>query len=161
MIHIGDNVFFEEQNFDKLVTPHSNNKPNNYESVMEEEEMVNLNKIKNILDIQESEHPEFILAKNRLRFKKKLTWYKGKKDWLDIAPIQKINKLFKQQTKELETIRSNKLDYQMELETVSLTPHLYDKVFDELKMCRAHEKMAIQLITKMQVKFKSRSNKNS
>ena len=131
----------------------------NYTSVMEAKSMINLNNIKNILDIDESEHPEFILAKNRLRFKKKLAWYKGKKDWLNIAPIQKVHKLFKQQSKELEVIRSNKLDYQMELETISLTPHLYDKVFDELRMCRAHEKMAIQLIAKMQLKFKSRAHK--
>jgi len=156
-MHIGDRVSFEDSHFDSQTNAHSVSEQNNYVSVMEEREMVSLNNIKNILDVEESSYPEFILAKNRLRFKKKLNWYKGKKDWLDIAPIQKINKLFKQQTKELETIRSNKLDYQMELETISLTPHLYDKVFDELKMCRAHEKMAIQLITKMQVKFKSRS----
>ncbi|MGI9549188.1 MAG: hypothetical protein ACR2M7_04355 [Bdellovibrionales bacterium] len=155
-----DHISVEGKNFESP-TALSPNERNNYVSVMEQEQMVRLNNIKNILDIEEELHPEFILAKNRLRFKKKLSWYKAKKDWLDIAPIQKINKLFKQQTKELETIRSNKLDYQMELETISLTPHLYDKVFDELKMCRAHEKMAIQLITKMQIKFKSRSSKGS
>lgn len=157
-----DNNFFEEPTFDSppSTSPSPSSEGHKYGSVMEDKEMVYLNQIKNILDIDESEHPEFILAKNRLRFKKKLSWYKRKKDWLDIAPIQRINKLFKQQTKELESIRSDKLDYQMELETaISLTPHLYAKIFDELKMCRAHEKMAIQLITKMQVKFKSRSSK--
>ena len=93
-MYIGDNISFEGQNFDQIKTPQSGTERTNYVSVMEEEEMVNLNKIKNILDVEESSYPEFILAKNRLRFKKKLTWYKGRKDWLDIAPIQKINKAF-------------------------------------------------------------------
>lgn len=128
-----------------------------YESVMEEEDMVKLNKMKDILDAEESTHPQFALAKNKARFKKKLVWYKNKKAWLDIAPIQKINKLFKQQTRELESIRSSKMDYEMELETASLTPSQRSYRKDELKMCRAHEKMAIQLISKMQLKFKSQS----
>lgn len=130
-----------------------------YKSVMEEQDMVMLNSMKNILDVQESQHPKFALAKNKARFKKKLIWYKNKKDWLDIAPIQKINKLFKQQTRDLESIRSNKMDYEMELETTSLTPSQRSYRKDELKMCRAHEKMAIQLISKMQLKFKSQSSK--
>ena len=128
-----------------------------YDSVMEEEDMALLNSIKNILNLKEDEYPNFTLAKNKARFRKKLMWYKSKKDWLDIAPIQKVTKLFKQQTKELETIRSSKLDYEMELETSSLTPSQRAYHKDELKMCRAHEKMAIQLITKMQIKFKSQS----
>ncbi len=132
---------------------------NKYESVMEEEDMVNLNSMKNILDAEESQYPDFALAKNKARFKKKLVWYKSKKDWLDIAPIQKINKLFKQQTRELESIRASKMDYEMELETASLTPSQRSYRKDELKMCRAHEKMAIQLISKMQLKFKSQSRK--
>lgn len=130
-----------------------------YESVMEDEDMVILNSMKNILDAEESQHPEFALAKNKARFKKKLIWYKNKKDWLDIAPVQKINKLFKQQTRELESIRASKMDYEMELETASLTPSQRSYRKDELKMCRAHEKMAIQLISKMQLKFKSQSSK--
>ena len=128
-----------------------------YESIMEDEDMIHLNKMKNILDVKESMHPEFALAKNKARFKKKLGWYKNKKAWLDIAPIQKINKLFKQQTRELESIRASKMDYEMELETSSLTPSQRSYRKDELKMCRAHEKMAIQLISKMQLKFKSQS----
>ena len=128
-----------------------------YESVMEEEDMVHLNEIQNILDVGEDRHPDFTLAKNKARFRKKLVWYKSKKDWLDIAPFQKISKLFKQQTKELEAIRSHKMDYEMELETASLTPSQRAYRKDELKMCRAHEKMAIQLIAKMQVKFKSQA----
>ena len=128
-----------------------------YRSVMEEEDMVRLSRIKNILDMPESEYPEFVLAKNKARFKKKLIWYKTKKDWLDIAPFHKLNKLFKQQTKELEGIRSNKLDYEMELETGSLTPSQRAYRKDELKMCRVHEKMAIQLLNKIQIKFRIQS----
>ena len=137
--------------------PLSSLNPKKYESVMEEEDMINLNSMKNILDIEESKHPEFVLAKNKARFKKKLVWYKNKKAWLDIAPFQKISKLFKQQTRELEAIRASKMDYEMELETASLTPSQRSYRKDELKMCRAHEKMAIQLISKMQLKFKSQS----
>jgi len=129
-----------------------------YESVIDEEDRLHLNKMKQILDSEESTHPQFALAKNKARFKKKLVWYKNKKAWLDIAPIQKLNKLFKQQTRELESIRSSKMDYEMELETSSLTPSQRSYRKDELKMCRAHEKMAIQLISKMQLKFKSQSS---
>ena len=125
-----------------------------FSSVMEDEDIVNLDKIKNILDVDESQHPCFVLAKNKARFRKKLVWYKSKKDWLDVAPLHKVNKLFKQQSKELEVIRSNKLDYEMELETCSLTPSQRSHRKDELKMCKIHEKMAVQLITKMQLKFK-------
>ncbi len=125
-----------------------------FSSVMEDEDIAHLDKIKNILDVDESQHPSFVLAKNKARFRKKLTWYKSKKDWLDVAPVYKVNKLFKQQSKELECIRSNKMDYEMELETCSLTPSQRSHRKDELKMCKIHEKMAIQLITKMQLKFK-------
>ena len=128
-----------------------------YDSVMTDQDMERLNKIRNILDINEADYPDFYLAKNKARFKKKLIWYKTKKDWLDIAPMQKMTKLFKQQTKELDSIRSHKLDYEMELETSALTPSQRSCRKDELKMCRAHEKMAIQLITKMKVKFKAQS----
>ena len=67
----------------------------NYESVMEEEDMIRLSHIKDILDISESSYPEFVLAKNKARFKKKLMWYRAKQDWLEIAPFHKVNKLFK------------------------------------------------------------------
>lgn len=141
-----------------LVNPglsQNNNKQiNAFSSVMEDEDIAHLDKIKNILDVDESQYPSFVLAKNKARFKKKLLWYKSKKDWLDVAPIHKVNKLFKQQSKELEVIRSNKLDYEMELETCSLTPSQRSHRKDELKMCKIHEKMAIQLITKIQFKFK-------
>ncbi|MDE0119328.1 MAG: hypothetical protein OXM55_04885 [Bdellovibrionales bacterium] len=130
------------------------NRISSFSSVMEDEDIAHLDKIKNILDVDESQYPSFVLAKNKARFRKKLSWYKSKKDWLDVAPIYKVNKLFKQQSKELEVIRSNKLDYEMELETCSLTPSQRSHRKDELKMCKIHEKMAIQLITKMQFKFK-------
>jgi len=128
-----------------------------YRSVMEEEDMVRLGQIKDILDLPEKNYPEFVLAKNKARFKKKMLWYRAKKDWLDIAPFHKINKLFKQQTKELEGIRSSKLDYEMELETGSLTPSQRAYRKDELKMCRVHEKMAIQLLSKIQLKVRIQS----
>ena len=132
-------------------------KPESYVSVMEEEDMIRLAQIKDILDIPESAYPEFVLAKNKARFKKKLNWYKVKKDWLDIAPFHKINKLFKQQSKELEVIRASKLDYEIELETDALTPSQRAYRKDELKMCRVHEKMAIQLLAKIQLKFRIQS----
>ncbi len=125
-----------------------------FSAIMEDEDLAHLDSIKNILDVDESQHPTFVLAKNKARFKKKLVWYKARKDWLDVAPIHKVNKLFKQQSKELEVIRANKLDYEMELETCSLTPSQKSHRKDELKMCKIHEKMAIQLITKIQLKFK-------
>ena len=128
-----------------------------YNSVMQEEDMVHLSSIKDILDIKESAYPEFHLAKNKARFRKKLAWYKTKRDWLDIAPFHKVNKLFKQQTKELEGIRASKLDYEMELETGSLTPSQRAYRKDELKMCRVHEKMAIQLLSKIQIKVRIQS----
>lgn len=131
--------------------------PSSYRSVMEEEDMVSLSQIKDILDLPESNYPEFVLAKNKARFKKKMLWYRAKKDWLDIAPFHKVNKLFKQQTKELEGIRSSKLDYEMELETGSLTPSQRAYRKDELKMCRVHEKMAIQLLSKIQLKVRIQS----
>lgn len=125
--------------------------------VMEDADMESLNRISNILDLKEASYPEFHLAKNKARFRKKLVWYQAKKDWLNIAPAQKVAKLFKQQTKELDSIRSHKMDYEMELETAPLTPSQRSYRKDELKMCRAHEKMAIQLITKMKIKFKAPS----
>ncbi len=133
------------------------NEISSYRSVMEEEDMVRLSQIKDILDLPEKSYPEFVLAKNKARFKKKMIWYRAKKDWLDIAPFHKINKLFKQQTKELEGIRSSKLDYEMELETGSLTPSQRAYRKDELKMCRVHEKMAIQLLSKIQLKVRIQS----
>lgn len=114
-----------------------------------------LDSIDNILDLAEERYPRFTLAKNKARFLRMLSWYKGKEEWLDVAPLSGVNKLFKQQTKELEGIRSSKLDYEMELETGTLTPSQRSYRRDELKMCKVQEKMAVHLISKMQVKIKS------
>lgn len=114
-----------------------------------------LDQIDNILDLDEQQYPRFTLAKNKARFLRMLSWYKNKEEWLDVAPLSGVNKLFKQQTKELEGIRSSKLDYEMELETGTLTPSQRSYRRDELKMCKVQEKMAVHLISKMQVKIKS------
>jgi hypothetical protein len=114
-----------------------------------------LDQIDNILDLDEDRYPRFTLAKNKARFLRMLSWYKNKEEWLDVAPLSGVNKLFKQQTKELEGIRSSKLDYEMELETGTLTPSQRSYRRDELKMCKVQEKMAVHLISKMQVKIKS------
>lgn len=111
--------------------------------------------IDNILELTEAQFPKFTLAKNKARFLRMMSWYKGKEEWLDVAPLSGVSKLFKQQTKELEGIRANKLDYEMELETGTLTPSQRSYRRDELKMCKVHEKMAVHLISKMQVKIKS------
>lgn len=111
--------------------------------------------IDNILELSETQFPKFTLAKNKARFLRMMSWYKGKEEWLDVAPLSGVSKLFKQQTKELEGIRANKLDYEMELETGTLTPSQRSYRRDELKMCKVHEKMAVHLISKMQVKIKS------
>ena len=81
-----------------------------------------IDSIDNILVLQEEQYPKFTLAKNKARFLRMLSWYKAKEEWLDVAPLSGVGKLFKQQTKELEGIRSHKLDYEMELETGTLTP---------------------------------------
>ncbi len=114
-----------------------------------------IDEIENLLDLQESEYPIFTLAKNKARFLRMVTWYRNKEEWLDVAPLSGVTKLFKQQAKELEGIRANKMDYEMELETGTLTPSQRSYRKDELKMCKVQEKMAVHLISKMQVKIKS------
>lgn len=108
-----------------------------------------------ILKIEESKYPVFTLAKNKARFLRMVSWYRSKEEWIDVAPLSGATKLFKTQTKELETIRANKLDYEMELEMGTLTPSQRSYRRDELKMCRVHEKMAVHLISRLQVKIKS------
>lgn len=120
-----------------------------------DEDLLFIDRIDNILDLAEDQYPVFTLAKNKARFLRMLTWYKQKETWLDVAPVSGVSRLFKQQTKELEGIRSHKLDYEMELETGTLTPSQRSYRRDELKMCKVHEKMAVHLIAKMQVKIKS------
>jgi hypothetical protein len=121
----------------------------------QDDDLAMIDLIDNILELADSQYPQFTLAKNKARFLRMLSWYKQKETWLDVAPLSGVSKLFKQQTKELEGIRSNKLDYEMELETGTLTPSQRSYRRDELKMCKVHEKMAVHLIAKMQVKIKS------
>ncbi|MFP5519875.1 MAG: hypothetical protein ACLGGX_08225 [Bdellovibrionia bacterium] len=121
----------------------------------DEEDDVNLDEIDNILDLPDANFPRFTLAKNKARFLRMVSWYRGKEEWIEVAPLSGVTKLFKQQTKELEGIRSSKLDYEMELETGTLTPSQRSYRRDELKMCKVQEKMAVHLISKLQVKIKS------
>jgi hypothetical protein len=120
-----------------------------------DQEEIDLDSISDILELTEEHYPRFTLAKNKARFLRMVSWYKNKQEWLEVAPLSGVTKLFKQQTKELVGIRSNKLDYEMELETGTLTPSQRSYRRDELKMCKVHEKMAVNLISKMQVKIKS------
>ncbi len=120
-----------------------------------ENDGVDLDTVSDILELTEDQYPRFTLAKNKARFLRMVSWYKNKQEWLEVAPVSGVSKLFKQQTKELVGIRSNKLDYEMELETGTLTPSQRSYRRDELKMCKVHEKMAVNLISKMQVKIKS------
>lgn len=120
-----------------------------------EEDDVDLDAVENILELSEDSFPRFSLAKNKARFLRMVSYYRSKEEWLEVAPLSGVTKLFKQQTKELVGIRSSKLDYEMELETGTLTPSQRSYRRDELKMCKVHEKMAVNLIAKMQVKIKS------
>lgn len=121
----------------------------------EEEEDFNFDAVENILDLPDTEFPRFTLAKNKARFLRMVSWYRQKEEWIEVAPISGVTKLFKQQTKELEGIRASKMDYEMELETGTLTPSQRSYRKDELKMCRVQEKMAVHLISKLQLKIKS------
>lgn len=121
----------------------------------EVEDDLDLDEIDNILELNETSYPKFTLAKNKARFLRMVSWYRAKEEWIEVAPLSGVTKLFKQQTKELEGIRSSKLDYEMELETGTLTPSQRSYRKDELKMCRVQEKMAVHLISKLQLKIKS------
>lgn len=121
----------------------------------EQDDMNQLDEIENILDLGEDQFPRFTLAKNKARFLRMVSWYRGKEEWIEVAPLSGVTKLFKQQTKELEGIRSSKMDYEMELETGTLTPSQRSYRRDELKMCKVQEKMAVHLISKLQLKIKS------
>ncbi len=121
----------------------------------EAEDDLNLDEVENILELDETKGPKFTLAKNKARFLRMVSWYRQKEEWIEVAPLSGVTKLFKQQTKELEGIRSSKLDYEMELETGTLTPSQRSYRKDELKMCKVQEKMAVHLISKLQLKIKS------
>ena len=120
-----------------------------------DEDLKKLDEIESILKIQEKDFPIFTLAKNKARFLRLLSWYKAKEEWLEVAALSGVMKFFKQQSKELEGVRANKLDYEMELETGTLTPSQRSYRKDELKMCKVHEKMAVHLISKIQFKIKA------
>lgn len=128
---------------------------NEIDAFQDEDDDLDLSHIDNILDLEEADYPKFTLAKNKARFLRMVSWYKQKEEWIDVAPLSGVSKLFKQQTKELETIRTNKMDYEMELETGTLTPSQRSYRKDELKMCKVQEKMAVHLISRLQVKIKS------
>lgn len=121
----------------------------------EGEDDLNLDEVENILELADNQFPKFTLAKNKARFLRMVAWYRAKEDWIEVAPVSGVTKLFKQQSKELEGIRSSKMDYEMELETGTLTPSQRSYRKDELKMCRVQEKMAVHLISKLQIKIKS------
>jgi len=128
---------------------------NGNQAFNEEEEEFDFDAVENILDLPETEFPRFTLAKNKARFLRMVTWYRQKEEWIEVAPLSGVTKLFKQQSKELEGIRASKMDYEMELETGTLTPSQRSYRRDELKMCRVQEKMAVHLIAKLQLKIKS------
>lgn len=119
------------------------------------EDDVNLDDIENIIVLEEARYPKFTLAKNKARFLRMVSFYRQKEEWIEVGPLSQVSKLFKQQTKELESIRSSKLDYEMELETGTLTPSQRSYRKDELKMCKVQEKMAVHLISKLQLEIKS------
>jgi hypothetical protein len=121
----------------------------------EDESDFDFDAVDNILDLNETTFPKFTLAKNKARFLRMVTWYRQKEEWIEVAPVSGVTKLFKQQSKELEGIRASKMDYEMELETGTLTPSQRSYRRDELKMCKVQEKMAVHLISKLQVKIKS------
>lgn len=121
----------------------------------EEENDFDFDAVDNILDLNEATFPRFTLAKNKARFLRMVSWYRQKEEWIEVAPVSGVTKLFKQQSKELEGIRASKMDYEMELETGTLTPSQRSYRRDELKMCKVQEKMAVHLISKLQVKIKS------
>lgn len=121
----------------------------------DEENDFDFDAVDNILDLNEATFPKFTLAKNKARFLRMVSWYRQKEEWIEVAPVSGVTKLFKQQSKELEGIRASKMDYEMELETGTLTPSQRSYRRDELKMCKVQEKMAVHLISKLQVKIKS------
>ncbi len=144
--------FDEPHAFDEPQTPPLHEL---FKGVGVEDDLKYLDDIDNILEMKEDQYPEFTLAKNKARFLRMFSWYKNKNEWLKVAPLSGVTRLFKQQTKELEGIRSHKMDYEMELEMGTLTPSQKSYRKDELKMCKVHERMAIYLISKMQFKIKN------
>lgn len=123
--------------------------------LLEEDDDWQWEQVDNLLELPEDKLPRFTLAKNKARFLRMLAWYRQKEEWIEVAPLSAVTKLFKQQIKELESIRAHKMDYEMELEMGTLTPSQRAYRKDELRMCKVHEKLAVHLISKLQVKIKS------
>ncbi|MCS6894290.1 MAG: hypothetical protein NZO16_06995, partial [Deltaproteobacteria bacterium] len=67
---------------------------------------LNLDHVENLLEVPEDQLPKFTLAKNKARFLRMLSWYSQKEEWIVVAPLSGVTKLFKQQVKELEGIRA-------------------------------------------------------
>src|SRR5437016_5773748 len=65
------------------------------------EDVVSLDEIDNILELEEAKYPRFTLAKNKARFLRMVSWYRQRDEWIEVAPVSGVTKLFKQQTKEL------------------------------------------------------------
>ena len=61
---------------------------NNADPVFQGVDDLDLDKYDNILDLEESEYPQFTLAKNKARFLRMVSWYRGKEEWIDVAPSQ-------------------------------------------------------------------------
>lgn len=108
-----------------------------------------------ILSLNEKDYPRFTLAKNKARFYRMLAWYREKEKWLEVAPLSATQSLLKHQKKELGDIRSDKLNYEYDLEAGSLTSSQQSYRKDELKMCEVHEKMAVSLMSKIQLKMRA------
>ena len=108
----------------------------------------------NILALPNKELPTFALAKNRSRFARLINTYKQLSNDLEITTMKSLREFFKKEANQLKSLRENKLEYEMELETGNLTPSQKSYKEDELKMCQAHEKMGVHIVTKIQEKIK-------
>src|SRR5687768_16500691 len=64
-------------------------------TMTEEEEDLNLDEIDNILELTEDKYPKFTLAKNKARFLRMVSWYRAKEEWIEVAPLSGVTKLFK------------------------------------------------------------------
>ena len=62
----------------------------------EEDDMASLDEINNILELPDQQFPKFTLAKNKARFLRMVSWYRGKEEWIEVAPLSGVTKLFKQ-----------------------------------------------------------------
>jgi len=61
------------------------NTPATPEPVFQNMDDLNLDKFDNILDLDEAEYPQFTLAKNKARFLRMVSWYRGKEEWIEVV----------------------------------------------------------------------------